>query len=134
MKNLRKKVYEIRQKLNMRRTSVKVMIVTAVGFSIPLLTDSGIASATDVNDTLGFGNKIDPVKIMKSAGGVAINIASVMAVGAGVVFLIQAVQSFMQAKDSHDSQQMMQGFSRLFIGIGLAAAGGIAFYFVNLAK
>lgn len=128
IKNLREKLHDSKQKLEL-----KIFTVIA-GIVIPVLANATVASATDVNDTLGFGKNIDPVKTLKNVGSIAINIASAIAVGAGVVFLIQGIQAFFQARDSHDSQQMMQGFSRLFIGIGMAAAGGIAFYFTSQMK
>lgn len=134
-KYLRKKINNIRQKFNLKFISAKIMITAVVaGGIIPIFTNAEVASATNLNDTLGFNNKINPVTAMNKAGKVAINVMSAIAVCVGAVFLIQAVQAFFQAKDSHDSQQIIQGFGRLFIGIGCVAAGGIAFFFTDLVK
>lgn len=128
-------IKDLREKLQYSKQKLELKIFTAIaGIVIPVLTNVTVASATDVNETLGFGQKIDPVKTLKNVGNIAINIGSAIAVGTGVVFLIQGIQAFFQARDSHDSQQMMQGFSRLFIGIGIAAAGGIAFFFTGQTK
>ena len=127
MKNLRMKVQGLVKKVGFK------IFAAMAGIAIPVLASGTTAAANDVNSKLGFGKEIDPAKLINKAGGVAINTASGIAVISGVVFLIQGIQAFFQARDSHDSQQMMQGFSRLFIGIGLAAAGGIALYFVNMA-
>lgn len=135
MKNLKKRLHDEKQGFKLKIFITRSLILSIVaGIITPVFANKTIASATDVNDTLGFGKKIDPVKTLKNTGNIAINIGSAIAVGTGVVFLIGAVQAFFQARESHDSQQMMQGFTRLFIGIGCAAAGGIAFFFVGQAK
>lgn len=135
MRNLRKLLCNVKQRFEWKMFTARTSILAvAAGIIIPVLANGTVASATDVNDTLGFGKKIDPVKAMKNTGTTAINIGSGIAVGAGVVFLIGAVQAFFQARESHDSQQIMQGITRLFIGIGCAAAGGIAYFFVGQAK
>ncbi|MCI8770037.1 MAG: hypothetical protein HFH73_02645 [Lachnospiraceae bacterium] len=135
MRNLRRLLCNVKQRFEWKMFTARTSILAvAAGIITPMLANETVASATDVNDTLGFGKKIDPVKTLKNTGNIAINIGSAIAVGTGVVFLIGAVQAFFQARESHDSQQMMQGFTRLFIGIGCAAAGGIAFFFVGQAK
>lgn len=124
-------LHNVKQNMDFKLDTIKTVVITAV---LGVIANSRVVSAeTDVNDKLGFGKSIDPVKYINKAGTVTINIASGMAVAAGVVLLIQGIQAFFQARDSHDTTQMMTGFGKLFIGIGCAASGGIALYFVNLA-
>ena len=60
-----------------------------------------------------------------------IDIASIMAVTVGVVFLIHGVQSYFAGRDSNDAASAVHSYMKIFLGIGMAAAGGITYFLIK---
>lgn len=91
---------------------------------------AGVATFLDV--TLNVNSNRNIKNVVNRGQTVIINVASGIAVGVGVVVLIQGVQSFFAGRDAHDTQGAIQNYVKIFIGLGMAASGGIAFFLVNI--
>lgn len=89
----------------------------------------GVATVFDV--TLGIDTNSNIRTIVNRAQSKVIDIASIMAVSVGVIFLIQGVQSYFAGRDSNDVPSAVHSYMKIFLGAGMAAAGGIAYYLLK---
>ncbi|MCI8770036.1 MAG: hypothetical protein HFH73_02640 [Lachnospiraceae bacterium] len=96
-----------------------------------LLVAIGGGAATVFDVTLGIDTNSNIKNIVNRAQSRVIDIASIMAVSVGVVFLVQGVQSYFAGRDSNDVPGAVHSYMKIFLGVGMAAAGGIAYYLLK---
>lgn len=96
-----------------------------------LLVAIGGGAATVFDVTLGIDTNSNIKDIVNRAQSRVIDIASIMAVSVGVVFLVQGVQSYFAGRDSNDVPGVVHSYMKIFLGVGMAAAGGIAYYLLK---
>ena len=110
-------------------TSAMISSMKALFSGLLVTVGGGVATVFDV--TLGTGISSDIKTVVNRAQTKIIDIASIMAVTVGVVFLIHGVQSYFAGRDSHDAASAVHSYMKIFLGIGLAAAGGIAYFLIK---
>ena len=96
-----------------------------------LLVAIGGGAATVFDVTLGIDTNSNIKNIVNRAQSRVIDIASIIAVSVGVVFLVQGVQSYFAGRDSNDVPGAVHSYMKIFLGVGMAAAGGIAYYLLK---